>query len=287
MFSLLKRYRDVLFVAALLLYPLVTYLSSGHKGREPNFVDRTVLAIASPFQGALSWIVSGAGGGVNGYLALRGAHLEAQKLREELAEARAELNTLKEAEGENARLKAMLGYVESTAEPEIPARVVGLNLSAQYVSVRINRGEDENVHVGMPVVTPDGVIGQVVRAVGGSADVMLVSDPSSKVGVTIQRSRVRATAVGAGDGKSLALDNAARDSDIVDGDIVLTSGTDGIFPRGLKVGRVENVQRAQTGMFLSAAIVPASNLRRVEEVLVVPVASALGPSAVLPSGRTR
>lgn len=287
MVSLLKRYRDVLVVSVLLLYPLATYLSSGHKGREPNFIDRSVLAIASPVQGALTWIVDRAGGGVNGYLALRGSHEEAQALRVELAQAHAELNALKEAEGENARLKALLGYVESTADPEIPARVVGLNLSAQFVSVRLNRGEDQSVHAGMPVVTPEGVLGQVVRAVSGSSDVMLVSDPASRVGVTIQRSRVRASAVGAGDGKPLSFENAARDADVLEGDIVLTSGTDGIFPRGLKIGKIENVQRGTTGMFLTANVVPSVNLRRVEEVLVVPVAPAIPPAALLPAGRGR
>src|SRR4051794_33762473 len=129
MSSLLKRYRDVLFVAALLLYPLVTYLSSGHKGREPNFVDRGVLALASPVQSALTWVVDGVSGGVNGYLALRGAHEEAGALRAQLAEAHAELNALSEAQSENVRLKAMLGYVENTVDPEIPARVIGLNPS--------------------------------------------------------------------------------------------------------------------------------------------------------------
>ena len=285
MFSLLKRYRDVLFVGALLLYPLATYLSSGHRGRDPNLVDRAVLWVAAPIQDALTSITNGIGGGVSGYLALRGSHEEALACRTELAETRAELHTLKEAEGTNARLKAMLGYVESTVQPEIAARVIGINLSPHFLSMRINRGEDDGVHKGMPVVTPEGVVGQVISAVGGSADVMLVSDPQSKVGVTLQRSRVRATAVGVGDGKLLALDNAARADDVVDGDLVITSGTDGIFPQGLVVGKIEDVKHVSTGMFLSAGVVPAVNLQRVEEVLVVPTSAA--PAALLPNPRPR
>ena len=285
MFSLLKRYRDVLFVGALLLYPLATYLSSGHRGRDPNLVDRAVLWVAAPIQDALTSITNGIGGGVSGYLALRGSHEEALACRTELAETRAELHTLKEAEGTNARLKAMLGYVESTVQPEIAARVIGINLSPHFLSMRINRGEDDGVHKGMPVVTPEGVVGQVISAVGGSADVMLVSDPQSKVGVTLQRSRVRATAVGVGEGKLLALDNAARADDVVDGDLVITSGTDGIFPQGLVVGKIEDVKHVSTGMFLSAGVVPAVNLQRVEEVLVVPTSAA--PAALLPNPRPR
>lgn len=271
MFSLLKRYRDVLIVAALLLYPMVTYLSSGHRGRDPNFVDRAVLGIAAPVQDALTSITNGIGNGVAGYVALRGSHEEALSCRTELAETRAELHALKEAEGANVRLKAMLGYVEATPEIEVAARVVGINLSPHFLSMRINRGEDDAVRKGMPVVTPEGVVGQVVSSVGGSAEVMLVSDPQSKIGVTLQRSRVRATAVGVGDGKSLALENAGRGDDVLEGDLVITSGTDGVFPQGLVIGKIEDVKLVSGGMFLSASVVPAVNLRRVEEVLVVPL----------------
>lgn len=283
MFSLLKRYRDVLLVGALLLYPLATYLSSGHRGREPNFVDRGVLWVAGPILGALTWATDGVGDSVSGYVALRGSHEEAQSCRVQLAETRAELHTLKEAEGTNARLKAMLGYVESTAEPEIAARVIGVNLSPHFLSMRLNRGEDDGIRAHMPVVTPEGVVGQVVGATGGSADVMLVSDPTSRLGATIARSRVRATAAGVGDGKSLSLEFAARGDDVVNGDLVITSGTDGVFPGGLVIGRIDGVTRVQTAMFLTATIVPAVNLQRVEEVLVVPV-TAPAPAALLPKG---
>ncbi len=281
MFSMLQRYREVIFVGALLVYPLITFLSTGHKGREPNVVDRAVLWVSAPLEGALTWTVDGVAGGVNGYVALRGSHEESLQCRVELSQTMAELNSLKEAKAENERLKKMLGYVENTVEPEIAARVIGINPSPQYLSLRLNRGEDDGVRVGMPVITPDGVVGQVVRAVGSSCDVMLVSDPSSKVGAVVQRTRARASAVGEGDGASMALSNVPRDTDVQDGDVVITAGTDGVFPRGLMLGTVDDVKRGQTAMFLSARVVPAVNLRRVEEVLVVPV-NPSAPSALLP-----
>ncbi len=271
MFSFFKRQSDNLILAALLLVPAVWFLSSGHKGRDPNLLDRGVLALASPVQSAFSWLFHGAEGGVSGYVALKGAHQQAQQCSTELSSTRAELNSLLEEKAENARLKAMLGYTETTVDPEIPARVIGLNPTSQFLSLRINKGEADGVRAGMPVITADGVVGQVVRAVGGSADVLLVSDPGSRVGAVVQRSRVRGNVVGAGDGKSLGLDNVGRDADVVSGDAVLTSGTDGLFPKGLVLGRVEQVRHGTTGLFLTASVAPAVNLRRVEEVMVVPV----------------
>lgn len=284
MFRLLSRYKEPLIVGALLVYPLLSYLSSGHRGREPNFVDRAILGISSPVQAALTWVFTGVGGTVSGYAALRGAHEEALACRTELAEAHAALNALKEAEAENTRLKAMLGYVEQTTDQEIVARVIGLNPSAQFQSIRINRGEDDGVRPGMPVLTPDGVVGQVVRAVGGSADVMLLTDPSSRIGSVLQRTRVRATVTGLGDGRRLSLNLVRREDDTKDGDEVVTSGTDGIFPEGLHVGTVHDVQRPAVGMFLTATVKPSVDLARVEEVLVIPVALTLPAAAVTREG---
>ncbi len=269
--NFLKHHRDNLVLAALLLIPAVSFLSSAHKGRDPNFVDRAVLAAAEPVQSGIAWCFHSVEGGVSGYVALKGAHEEAQQWQGELSGARAEINSLLEAKAENARLRAMLGYTENTVDPEIPARVIGFNPTPQFLSLRINKGENDGVRTGMPVVAAEGVVGQVVRAVGSSADVLLVSDPGSRVGAVVQRSRVRGTVVGAGDGKTLALDNVGRDSDVISGDAVLTSGTDGIFPKGLVLGHVEQVRHNQTGLFLTATVAPAVNLRRVEEVMVVPL----------------
>lgn len=284
MFRFLSRYREPLIVGALLVYPLISYLSSGHRGRAPNIVDRLVLAVSSPVQAGLTWALGGVTGSVDGYVALRGAHQEAQECRGSLAEANAALNALKETEAENARLKAMLGYVESTVDQEIVARVIGLNPTSQFQSVRINRGEDDGVRPGMPVLTPDGVVGQVVRVVGGSADVMLLTDASSRIGAVLQRTRVRATVTGLGDGRRLSLNLVRREDDAKDGDEVVTSGTDGIFPPGLHVGTLYDVQRPAVGMFLTATVKPSVDLARVEEVLVIPVALTLPAAAVTREG---
>lgn len=286
MFRFLSRHKEPLVVGVLLVYPLLSYLSSGHRGREPNLVDRAVLAVASPVQRATASLVDGVGGAVSGYVALRGAHDEALECRQQLAGARAEANALREAEAENVRLRAMLGYVQQTADQEIVARVIGLNPSAQFQSIRIDRGEADGVRPGMPVVTPEGVVGQVVRSVAGSADVMLLTDATSRIGAVLQRTRVRATLGGLGDGRRLSLELVRRDDDVKADDAVVTSGTDGVFPPGLALGLVEDVRRPTVGMFLEGVVRPAVDLSRVEEVLVIPVAATL-PSAAMGVGAAR
>lgn len=271
MMSFLRRYRELLIVGTLLLAPLISYLSTGHRGREPNFVDRAVLFISAPVQSLLTTVIDGVGGAGSGYVALRGAHEEALVCRTGLAEAHAELNSLKEAEAENARLKSLLNYVEDTVDQEIVARVIGLNPSPQFQSIRINRGEDDGVRAGMPVVTSEGAVGQIIRSVGGSADVMLLTDPQSHIGGVIQRTRVRVTVSGSGGGRPLSLELVQREDDARDGDVVVTAGSDGIFPRGVRLGIVRTPERPSVGMFLKATLESAVEFNRVEEVLVIPV----------------
>lgn len=277
MISFLGRFREPLLIGALIVLPLVSFLSTGGRGREPNFFDRMVLAVASPLQSAMTWALSGSTGVVSGYVSLRGAHQEAAECRAQLAQTRAELNGLTEARGENLRLKEALRYVESAPSPAVMAKVIGLNASPQFRSFRIDRGEDDGVRVGMPVASADGVVGHVVRSVAGSADVMLMTDPKSRIGALVQRTRVRGTVFGAGDGQRMQIDYVRREDDIAEGDVVVTAGTDGIFPRGLVIGTVQSVTRPTAAVFIFGAIEPQVNLMQVEEVLVLP---SIGLSAM-------
>lgn len=283
MFSFFQRHRELLTVGTLLLAPLISYLWTGHRGREPNFVDRAVLFVSAPVQSVLTSAIDGVGSMGGGYIALRGSHEEALECRTNLAMSHAELNSLREAEAENTRLKSLLSYVEDTVDQEIVARVIGLNASAQFQSIRINRGEDDGVRFGMPVVTAEGAVGQIVRSVGGSSDVMLLTDPSSHIGGVIQRTRVRVTVSGSGGGRPLLLDVVRREDDAREGDVVVTAGSDGIFPRGVPLGIVRSPTRPSVGMFLKGTLEPAVELERVEEVLVIPVMMGI-PSSDLGKG---
>ncbi len=272
MLSLLKRYRTLLIVSALLLYPFGSFLTTGRRGREPNFVDRAFIGLSAPLQRGLIGLIDGVKFVVFGYLDLREVRQENERMRVENLQLRAAVQALGETRAENERLRTLLAYAESQPGPEIPARVVGVNPVAKLLSVRINRGESDGVYQGMSVVTPDGIVGQVVRATGGWADVALVTDPQSRVAVRVQRSRARGTAAGLGKGP-LRLENMLRTEDIQEGDLIITSGTDGVYPPGLVVGKVTRLEKKEHGMFLEGDLQPAVDTTRMEEVLVVGSAS--------------
>jgi rod shape-determining protein MreC len=275
--ALLKRHREPLLVLVLLAYPLVQLLGTGARVREPNLIDRLLLGATAPLQRLLVAGIDGAAGAWERYVSLRRVERENRALRGDVQALRGEVGGMAEARQENERLRRLLNYPDLGTGPRVVARVVGISPDANRLTVRIDRGDADGVRRNMPVVTADGVVGQVLRATGSGADVLLLVDPNSRLGVRVQRTRARAGAAGTGDDRLLRLDYLLRAEDLEEGDAVVTSGTDGVYPPGLMVGRATRVQRQGSGMFLEAMLLPAVDFSRLEEVLVLsPPASSGG-----------
>jgi rod shape-determining protein MreC len=275
--ALLKRHREPLLVLVLLAYPLISLLGSGRRVREPNLLDRGLLGVSAPLQRGLVACIDGVSGAWQRYVSLRRVERENLAMREEIQGLRQAVSGMQEARSENQRLRRLLNYPEPQAGPLIVARVVGINPDPNRLTVRIDRGEADGVVRNTPVVTPDGVVGQVLRATSGSADVLLLADPNSRLGVRVQRTRARAGAAGTGDERLLRLDYLAHAEDLEEGDPVVTSGTDGVYPPGLMVGHATQVQRQGSGMFLGAMLLPSVDFSRLDEVLVLSPASVKRP----------
>jgi rod shape-determining protein MreC len=287
--SFLKRNRRTLFITFLLLYPFARFLTARGQTRDPNFIDRAVLWTTGMGESLLSHAVDGTVHLAQGYVLLRQVHAENLRLVSESQELKRQNQTLQEAQLENARLRKLLGYSEANPGVKVSARVLGVNPVTTLLSLRLDRGENDGIRRGMPVVTADGIVGSVVRATTTTADVMLVSDFNSRVGGRIERSRARVTAAGMGELHNLKLDNALRTEDVAESDIVVTSGADGVYPAGLIIGKVKGVQQKGSGMFQEGQIVPSVDPAKVEEVFVLsapsfPPVEALMKETAAPSG---
>jgi len=283
--SFLRRHREPLLVSLILAHALGMFLGSSRRGREPNLVDRIALAVTAPVQRALVATIDGMGSAWSQYVSLRSVRRENEQLRAENGKLRTDVVGLAEARAENERLRRLVHYDETSPGPKVLARVLGVNPDPNRLTLRIDRGEGDGVRRGQAVVTADGVVGQVLRATTSAADVLVVFDPNCRLGGRIQRTRARVGVSGGGDDQPLKLEYLLRTEDLEEGDLVITSGTDGVYPPGLVVGRVTGVQRQTSGMFLNAGILPAVNFGKVEEVVVLAPQPSAAPFPVRTEGR--
>jgi rod shape-determining protein MreC len=269
--GLLKRYRELILVALLLLLPLGVYFAQAKHPSERSRLDRGILALTGPVEKAVAWAVSGVLGGWNGYVALRGAQERAGTLQKELEVLRLDQLELARLREENERLRKLLAFAQEAPDRRvIGARVIGVRLDPKGLQlVTVDRGADHGVAAMMPVVIAQGVVGRVHAVAGGSADVLLLTDRNSSVAVRVDRSRARANVRGTGSTDTCRLEYALRSDDMQEGDLLVTSGTDGVFPRGLPVGKVVGLKRSGQGLYQRADVAPAVDVTKLEEVLVL------------------
>ncbi|ADH86614.1 rod shape-determining protein MreC [Desulfurivibrio alkaliphilus] len=257
------------FIAALLVIIIVASLGR----KEFNVFHKLGLEVVGVAQ-AVSTGISGYFGGIwSDYRELINVREENRRLREELRQHKAATSQYREAVATNVRLKKLLELRESLPDPTITARVIGRDSSLWFKTITIDRGSSDGIERGMPVVTVEGVVGQVINTSPNYAKVLLANDPNSAIDVIVQKNRVQGIIKGDGDG--FTLHYVLRTSDVAPGDHVITSGLGGVFPKGLPVGQVSEVIRARRGMFQTIQVEPAADFSRLEHLIIIMKKSSL------------
>ncbi len=252
----------MLVLASLLLY------SHNLQGRaRTSLFERGVLQATAPFHSGIEALCDTLGGWWVHYVWLVDAQVENDRLHLENRRLRAELSQLQEVRLANDRLQKLLDFRETQALTALPAQVITEDASSWFRTVMIDKGSDDGIREGMPVVVAEGVAGRIIKVAPGQSRVLLITDASSAMASLVQRNRSRGVCRGRGD--TLIFDFVLRDKDIEVGDLVVTSGTGGVFPKGLPVGAVSRVVREKYGLFQVIEVAPAVDFSRLEEVLVL------------------
>ena len=206
------------------------------------------------------------------------ARQEATALRARVQALEQDTVRLGELAQENARLHALLDLRETLRGDLVAAHVIGRDAGTLSRTLVIDRGERDGVTKGAAVLAPSGIVGHVFLAARDAARVLLITDHNSGVDAVVQRTRARGIVEGQVDG-GCVLKFVKRTEDVQVGDLVVTSGVDGIFPKGLPVGRVTAVDKRGQGLFQAVEVTPAVDPGALEEVLVTrgPVEVALPP----------
>lgn len=266
MFS--KRMILVAVVIGLVALNIILLTITGKQTQAPAGLGRAVLILVSPFQGHLTAFVQSVKDVWNQYFFLVSTAQENQRLKRELGQHLQQLNHCTETQLANDRLRHLLGFQEEVSRPMIPAQVVGRDPSPWSKTVIVDKGSQDGVRQGAPVVIPEGIVGVVVEASGRYAKVLLLIDPNSAIDALVQRTRARGIVKGGGAGYCV-FDYVLRKHEINVGDTVVSSGLDGVFPKGLRVGRVSEILRLNAGIFQKVSVTPYVNFEVLEEVFII------------------
>jgi len=172
-------------------------------------------------------------------------------------------------EAENARLRALLDSTAKVSGRVLIGEIMSIDMNPFRHRITINKGSNDGLYVGQALIDADGIIGQVVRGQFFSAEALLITDIDHALPVEIVRSRLRTIAVGTGDLERLSLPFLPGNADVVNGDILVTSGLGGTFPPGYPVGIVSKITRDSGEPFLTVSARPAAALNRIREVLLI------------------
>jgi rod shape-determining protein MreC len=258
----------VAVVIGLVALNIILLTITGKQTQAPAGLGRAVLILVSPFQGHLTAFVQSVKDVWNQYFFLVSTAQENQRLKRELGQHLQQLNHCTETQLANDRLRHLLGFQEEVSRPMIPAQVVGRDPSPWSKTVIVDKGSQDGVRQGAPVVIPEGIVGVVVEASGRYAKVLLLIDPNSAIDALVQRTRARGIVKGGGAGYCV-FDYVLRKHEINVGDTVVSSGLDGVFPKGLRVGRVSEILRLNAGIFQKVSVTPYVNFEVLEEVFII------------------
>jgi len=238
-----------------------------------NVIDRLLLQLSAPAQSAATQFALGVSGIWEEYIYLVEVKRDNERLADDNARLREANHRLTSDAAENRRLRRLLQLRDELEGTMLSARVIGKDHSVHFRVTRLelDRGERDRVKPGMPVVTPDGLVGQIQRTEGRFSDVLLIADATSRVDVVIQRNNARGILRGTGldDEYKCQIEHLSREDDVRVGNLVVTSGLGKRFPASILVGEISKVVKPDFGLYQQADVRPAVNFSQLEAVLVM------------------
>jgi rod shape-determining protein MreC len=267
------RQRAPIWLAMLLFANLIVMAVDAKENlTQQNVLKGGIQAVVSPVQRVTSW-VSGTVGGFFRQLGDFGSTTsENERLTRQLAATELELRKAQDAVAENERLRELLSLKEKTGYDQVAARVIARDGSVWFNTVTINRGSSSGIALNMPVVTSGGIVGRVIAVSPWTAQVMLITDEKAAAGAIIGKlgeSGTLGSVRGLGNSGLVEMRYVSGLQKVSNGDYVMTTGQDGIYPPGLNVGEVVEVKQGTATQPHQIYIKPSARLDQLAEVAVL------------------
>ena len=268
--DVLGRYRNLIVLVGVLFAQVLGLAVQVKRttDSEPTRLIRVwAVGAVTPLESLLHWVQTSTGNVWHNYFYLRGVRAENRNLKQQIERMSLEQVRISQDADQARRLQALLAFKEQFISRTMAAQVIGSSGSELSRSVYIDKGESDGIRPDMAVITADGIVGKVLRVYRSTSQVLLIDDQTSGVGAILDKTRLQGILRGTPAGE-VVLEKVMSDEAVPAGEMVLTSGGDGIFPKGLLVGRVTKVAPGSE-LFLNIRVRPAADLSKLEEVLVV------------------
>jgi rod shape-determining protein MreC len=253
-------------------------------------LEGVTFGVFSRIQRATAAVIGGARNAWGNYFALRGVRAENEALRKQLADLEVRLQEQRALAARSVRLQELMDLRTSTSLPTVAAQVIAGNPNPGMLTITIDRGSADGVQKDMAVLAPAGVVGRVVGHVAAhAAQVQLLIDGNAAAGALAERTRAGGMVVGVeGKDPPLRMQLVSNLADVKPGDLIVTSGVDGIYPKGFSIGHVEQSERG-AGLYREITVRPTVDFSSLEEVLVVlvPARGATPEEAATAGGSAR
>lgn len=256
------------WILIILIFIGLILISTSTVRKSWNPLTRILVEIVAPFQKITRNTVSITEDLWLKYFGLINTSEENTRLKKEIDLLTMENFRYRELLATHQRLQQLLQFKDTTEQNVLAAQVIGRDPTGYFRSIIIDKGENSGIKINMPVVNSNGAVGQVVSLSYNYAKVLLVIDQNSSVDSIIQRSRDSGIIKGLSS-KVCLMENVVKTSDIHVGDVVVTSGLGGVFPKGIPVGEVIEVEDPPGELFKDVKIKPSVDFSKLEEVLVI------------------
>jgi len=264
--AFIAHHRSFFVLAGVLIAQLLLLSLQLTRNHDVRLIRVWAVALVDPFQRSMRGMTDISVGAWRTYRDLLHAQQENQELRTQLASAESQILQLTEQAAESGRLRGMLDFKTQLPFQTVAAEVIASSPGENSNAIFIGKGTDAGLTSDLAVITPEGIVGKTIAVFPRSSQVLLLTDPSSGVGVLLEKTRVQG--VLKGDSQNLCLVRYIMNEEPVSfGEAVLTSGLDQIYPKGLRVGMV--VQTSAGNIYKNVVVKPAVDLSRLETVLVV------------------
>ena len=259
----------VLIVGVIILITVnVILLSFSSKSQSTFGLGRVGLSVVSPIQELVTRSIRFARDIWQRYFFLVSVSHENENLKKSLNQFIEKDNQWRETEMANARLRDLLKFQKAPTTTVVAAEVIGKDPSGWFNTIIIDKGKSDGLQKGFPVVLPSGIVGQVIEAAGHYSKVMLLIDRNSAVDALVQRSRARGIIKGES-ADQCRFEFVLRKHDVQIGDTVIASGLDGVYPKGLRVGRISDISQRNSDIFYEITVTPFIDYEKLEEVLII------------------